>query len=164
MARSTDLVTPWPLSYYERWHRYAKEPVGLLTEEAARKLDAAAEPYTVVIGGPDRPYGFIEVSGDCYGVSFLDERGREYLMYTFEESGNGRVFLKEATHRDYEGDSDTVSKATIYRFWTDGRVMIERAEQPFKQTNVSESRTDVSRNWETKPTFGRYDQLLGKDR
>lgn len=164
MAPSTDSATSWPLSYYERWHRYAKEAIGPLAEEAARRLHVADAPYVVVIGDPGRPYGFIEVCADCYGVSFLDERGREHLMYTFEDAGKGRVFLKEATYRDYEGESDAVSKAVIYRFWTNGRVMIERSERPFKQTSVSESRADVSRNWEMKPTFGEYGHLLRKDR
>ena len=162
MGRSTE--PPSVFRYYERWHRYAKEPVGPLTEGAARTLHADGEPYTVVVGDPVRPSCFVEVASDFYGVSFLDDHGREYLMYTFEEAEQERVFLKEATHREYAGDSSSVAKGTVYRFWPDGRVMIERSEPPFQRAQVSESHADVSRNWERKPEFGQYEQLISKDR
>lgn len=65
----------------------------------------------------------LEVNKGFYGVSFFDEKKREYLLYNFEEV-EGRLFLKEAIHRDYAGDSVKPSAATAYRFKIDGSVTI----------------------------------------
>jgi hypothetical protein len=152
------------VTYYERWHRHAKAAVGPLAVEEAKRLDAAGEPYAVVLSDQDRPVCFVEVSEDCYGVSFLDRLQREHLMYSFEDVGDGKLFLSEAVYREFEGDSDTVAKATIYRFSTDGRVQIEKGEKPFQQAAVTDGHTDVSRNWEPKPGFGDFTGLARKDR
>ncbi len=85
-------------------------------------------------------------------------------MYTFEDVGDGRVFLKEAVYREFEGDSDTVTKATIYRFSPEGRVQLERGEKPFPGNRWSDGQSDVSRNWEPKPIFGDYRRIIRKDR
>lgn len=152
------------VTYYEGWYRHAKEAVGPLTVDEAKRLDSAGEPYAVVLGDPKQPHSFIEVSGGCYGVSFLDNLRREHLMYTFEDVGGGKLFLKEAVHRDFEADSDMVARATISRFSPDGRVQIEKGEKPFRQALMTERQTDVGRNWEPKPAFGLFDGLVRKDR
>lgn len=164
MALSTSSPASLPLTYFERWHRHAKKPIGPLSEETARERHEALQPYVVVAGPQSAPLAFIEIAGDFCGVSFLDEWQREYLMYTFEALEQDRVFLREATHREFEGSSDVVVRGTVYRFWPDGRMMIERAEQPFRRSSVDESSADVAHNWEKRPSFGRYGQLLRKDR
>jgi hypothetical protein len=107
-----------------------------------------------MVGDPAHPYCFIEVSEGCFGVGFLDEHKREPLRYLFEDLGDGRVFLSEATHREYVAESDEVAKGTVYRFSKDARVQIERVQKPFQQATVTDGHTDVSRNWEPKPAFG----------
>lgn len=164
MATSTAELSRGRVSYSEGWHRYFKEVIHPISAEEAKRLEEAREPYAVIVGDPAHPYCFIEVSEDCFGVGFLDEKKREHLRYTFEDLGDGRVFLAEATHREYEGDSDEVAKATLYRFSQDGRVQIERGEKPFRQAMVTDSHTDVSQNWEPKPVFGDYGRLIRKDR
>lgn len=152
------------LSYYERWHRHAREPIGPLDVEAARALDAKQEPYVVVVNESGKPSCFIEVTaGDFYGVSFLDEGLREYLAYTFEEIG-GRLFLKEAVHREFEGDSGTPARGSVYRYTPDGLASMDEGEAPFRKATVKEKRVDVSRNWEDVPRFGEYAPLLRKER
>lgn len=164
MATSTTEPRDSKVAYYERWHRYAKEAVGPLSIDEAKRLEAAGEPHTVIIGDPEHPRCFIEVSEGCYGVSFLDDRKREHLMYTFEDTGDGKLFLKEALNREFEGSTDEVARGTTYRFSADGRVQIEKAERPFKQATRTETQADVSKNWEPKPSFGEYSRLVRKDR
>ncbi len=164
MATSTTEPRDSKVAYYEGWHRYAKEAVGPLSAEEAKRLETTGEPYTVVVGDPQQPHCFIEVSERCYGVSFLDDLKREHLMYTFEDTGDGKLFLKEALNRDFEGGTDEVARGTTYRFSADGRVQIEKAEKPFRQATVTETQADVSKNWEPKPNFGDYSRLIRKDR
>jgi len=151
------------VTYCERWFRHRKEAVGLLTPESARRLHDAGQPYTVLLGDPQRPRRFIEVGGGFYGVSFLDDDLREYLVYTFDELEKDRLFLKEAIHRNFEKDSDEPGEVTIYRFSPGGRVQIERSENALGGTRT-EGETDVSKNWEPKPVFGRYEALTREDR
>ena len=164
MATSTTEPRDLRAAYYEGWYRHSKEAVGPLAVEEARRLDAAGEPYAVVLGDPEQPHAFIEVSAGCYGVSFLDDFRREHVMYTFEDMGAGKLCLREVVNREFEGDSDTLARATIYRFSPNGRVQIEKGEKPFRQALVTDSQTDVDRNWEPKPAFGEYDGLIRKDR
>ena len=164
MATSTTEPSAERVSYCEGWHRYFKEIIHPLSPEEAKRLDQAREPYAVIVGDPSHPYCFIEVSEGCFGVSFLDENKREYLSYTFEEVGSDKVFLKEASSREYQGASDEVARGKVYRFSTGGAVSIERSEKPFRQASITESRSDVAKNWEPKPAFGEYARLLVKDR
>jgi hypothetical protein len=164
MAPSTTEIDSPKVAYYEGWFRHAKKAVGPLRTDEAQRLDSTGEPYAVVIGDQDQPECFIEVSRGTYGVSFLDPLKREHLMYTFEDAGDGRVFLKEAVYREFDGESDTVAKATIYRFSRDGHVQVEKGEKPFRKAAVSDGAADVSRNWEPKPVFGEYRQIIRRER
>ncbi len=164
MATSTAEPTTQSVSYCEGWHRHFKEVIHPLSADDAKRLDQGRQPYAVIVGDPSQPYCFIEVSEGCFGVGFLDEKKREYLRYTFEEVGSEKVFLKEATSREYEGDSDEVVGGKVYRFSTDGAVSIERSEKPLTQATITDSRADVAKNWEPKPAFGDYARLIVKDR
>jgi hypothetical protein len=164
MATSTTEHGGPKVAYYEGWFRHAKKAVGPLRTDEARRLDSAGEPYAVVIGDQDQPECFIEVSSGIFGVSFLDALKREHLMYTFEDSGDGRVFLKEAVYREFDADSDTLATATIYRFSPDGRVQVEKGEKPFRKAVMSEGQVDVSRNWELRPVFGDYSRIIRRER
>ena len=153
------------MSYFERWHRHFGEAIGALTAEDARRRHAAGEPYIVVIGDPREPGCIIEINRTFYGVSFFDVRKREYLLYNFEQVDGERLFLKEAIHREYSSDEvSRPSAATAYRFKPDGSVTIESSSGAFNRAEVEQSQTDVSRNWEEAPEFGRYDGLIRKER
>lgn len=151
-------------SYYQTWHRYLRKPVEPLTRDEAKARDETGEGYVVVVGESDHPEGFIEIRDGFYGVSFLDHKQREYLMYTFEELQAGKLFLKEAIFREYEGGSDKPARASAYRFSPDGTVAIETGSLPFRQVTVSDGKVDVSRNWESTPRFGDYGRLVEKER
>lgn len=152
------------MSYFERWHRHYAEAAGALTNEDARRRHAAGEPYAVVIGDVRAPDAIIEVNRGFYGVSFMDHRQREYLLYNFALVDDGRLFLKEAIHREFAEDEARTKEATAYRFKPDGSVAIEKSSGAFNRSEMTESRTDVSSNWEEVPEFGGYERLLRKER
>jgi hypothetical protein len=152
------------VSFCEGWFRHHKKIVGPMTEKKAKELEKKGKPYTVIIGKPDHPKCFIEINLGCYGVSFLDEYKREYLSYSFDESGNNMLFLDEVISREFEGTSDTVLSGTVYWFSPDGTVKIEKSQAPFQKAELIESKTDVSKNWEKKPEFGKYESLIREER
>ena len=152
------------MSYFERWHRYYAEAAGALTDEDARRRHVAGEPYVVVIGDVRTPDAIIEVNRGFYGVSFLDHRQREYLLYNFALVENRRLFMKEAIYREFAGDEVRPKDATAYRFKPDGSVAIEKSSGAFNRSEITESQTDVSSNWEELPEFGEYERLIRKER
>lgn|SRR6185369_8238189 len=163
MEKSIDR-SPLPVVFGEGWHRYNKELIHPLTPEQARLREERGELYTVVMGDPLAPYCFIEIRGDYFGVGFLDERRREYMSYTFDDLVECKLFLREAAYREYAAQTDRVIRGTVYRFFPDGRTIVEKSEQPFSQSKITEDRMDVSKNWEAKPSFGEYSGLIRKDR
>ena len=152
------------ISYCEGWFRHQKKVVGPMTEKKAKELDKKGKPYTVIIGKPDHPKCFIEINLGCYGVSFLDEFKREYLSYTFDNKEGGLLFLDEAVYTEYEGNTDNMLTNTVYWFSPDGNVSIEKSKAPFDKAELTESKTDVSKNWEKKPEFVKYESLIREDR
>lgn len=152
------------VKYFEAWHRYLRQPVEPLTETQAKARADAGDGYVAVIGQAEHPECFIEVRGGFYGVSFLDSLNREYLMYSFEEIEPGKLFLKEAIFREYDGESPKPARASAYRFERNGSVSIETGANPFRQVVTRESETDVSGNWELKPSFGEYAGIIRKER
>jgi hypothetical protein len=154
------------VEYFEGWHRHYAEAIGALTESEARSRDASGEPYVVVVGDRASPSCFIEVNRALrfFGISFLDRRKHEYLLYTFEQIEPDRLFLKEAIYREYDDDTPRVKSGTVYRFQTDGRMMIESSSGTFRRSEVREARVDVTPNWETVPSFGSYEGLVKRER
>jgi len=152
------------MNFCERWFRQKKMIIGPMNIEKAKKLDQKGKPYTVIIGSSENPEFFIEVNKGFYGVSFLDDLKREYLLYNFEEITEGMLFLKEAIHREFDGKKDPVISGTVYRFSPDGTVKIEKSKAPFEKAEMFEKKTDVSKNWEKKPEFGKYENLIKKER
>jgi len=152
------------VSFCDKWFRYQKKIIGPLSWKKAKKMDEKGKSYTVIIGNQMHPYCFIEVGLGCYGVRFLDEMKREYLSYTFEEQEDGMLFLIEAIYRKFDGESDTVTNGEVYWFSTDGTVKIDKSKPTSEKAVILEKKADVSKNWEKKPEFGKYENLIKKDR
>ncbi len=152
------------VTFWEGWHRHAKEPVGPLTHNQASQQERNQKPYVAVLGDPMRPRCFIEINNDFFGVSFLDEDSQEHLMYSFEEIEEGKLFLSEALYREYDDETGSVLSGTIYRFLPDGRTSVERQESRTNQITVSDRETDVSSNWEPRPALGDYVSITREER
>jgi hypothetical protein len=151
------------VTFWEGWHRHAREPVGSLSAEQAERRERNGRLYLVLLGNPEQPRCFIEVNGDFFGVSFLDEKKREHLMYTFEELEPQKLFLSEAIYREF-GASSTIVQGTAYRFTPGGQATVEHSEPPFNRSTITDVEIDVSKNWEPKPVFGDYASIARKER
>jgi hypothetical protein len=160
------------LTFCNGWFRAKKRPGELWTEKQAKDAFDNRRLHTVVISHDDKPAAFIEFNGDYVGVGFLDHAIREYLSYTFNEVSPGKLFLTQATHREYEGETDRVKSGTSYYFKQDGAVAVKREDftwtegqsSPVGVVSTKDSQVDVSGHWETYPKFGEYDALLRVER
>jgi len=151
---------------FHKWHRHYREPVGPLSVEEARDRDSAGVNYCVAVKGEARNYeAFIEVCRNYLRVSFLDDQGRVYLAYGFEDDGNGRLFLDQAYTSEYSpDDTHNPSIATTYYFKQTGATAIERGIRAMNRREVIDTHCDVDANWEVRPKFGDYETLLVKNR
>lgn len=152
------------LTYGYRWFRAKKR----LTEawDAARAADCHEhrQGYVAVLERDEPPSCFVEVNDGYVGVGFLDGSKREYLSYTFDEVEPGRLFLKAATHREFQGESDRVASGTTYNFALDGTVTIEGEDFTTQARSARQIQADVAGNWEPYPAFGQYDSITREDR
>ncbi|WP_436873939.1 hypothetical protein [Kosakonia sacchari] len=158
--------------YCKSWFRAKNKPIDIWLEKKAYKKHIAGESYTALIGSDSTPSCFIEVIKDkgWVGVSFLNDKLQEYLLYNFKILGDDRLFLSMAIYREFaERDGEgvgilNVSHGTTYIFNEDGSTVVR--EEQFHPYKLKESLTtvDVAGNYDTFPDFGEYDSLIRKER
>jgi len=102
--------------FCKSWFRGQNRPTEVWTEEQARDKHNKGQFYTVLLESAASPSCFLEIAEKIVGVGFLDRYLREYLSYDFQEIEPGKFFLTMATHREYEGDTDKVTKGISYIF------------------------------------------------
>ena len=150
---------------YGGWFRDAKIVTQIESEEEARSHHEKRELYFATLYEDDDPYCFLEINNDFFSVSFLDEHNREYLSYEFNEYEPGKLFLVEAQHWEYDGDTDTKLHTELYRFNQTGKVRLRKVDLKTNEMNLSESDgVDVSKNYEDYPEFGEYEKVIVKER
>lgn len=153
------------VSFSKGWFRAKKLSLEAYTYEQAHALHQKGEFYCALIGSVASPTCFLEIKHGFVGVGFLDEALRESLTYAFQEKQPGKLFLSMATWREFEGNSDKVSKGTTYLFQTDGTLTMRReCFVPEHSLETSSSSADVSGNWEQLPDFGRYERFTRAER
>jgi hypothetical protein len=155
--------------YFIRWsnHRMERDdpfarPMPL---DEARALYDRRGLHTALVLREGQPYAAIESQNDAISVTFFDPEVRDYLRYWFRELAPGRLFLEQATYREYDGGSRDASTQTIYLFKPDGeiRINVDHLDKGLKDIGVP-CQVDVSGNWEPYPAFGEYAGLLRTDR
>lgn len=150
--------------YCKSWFRAKKVPIQVMSADAARALHDQGQMYTVLVDSDVRPTAFIEVTPGSAMVGFLDDFLRENLSYTFKATGDGRLFLSMATYREFREESDVVASGTNYVFSEDGALSIRRQSFSPATSDITNSSTNVSGNYEHYPAFGEYDPLLKPER
>ncbi|MGO7898196.1 hypothetical protein ACC719_12085 [Rhizobium ruizarguesonis] len=98
------------------------------------------------------------------GVSFLDDRLREYVEYVFAESSPEMLFLQRATHREYVGGTDKIDSGSTYYFKEDGSLVISRQYFNPHRLEKTTGTADVTANYSRKPDFGQYEGLIRLER
>jgi hypothetical protein len=150
--------------YFIGWHRYYGKPLEPLTTSEAQRRDSEGKQYCVVVKDVAGDYeAFIEIGNAYYAVNFINDRRRVHLVHGFEDIGDGRVFLNHAILFDYRG-GDKPYETTSYFFKQDGSLAIRSALLASNKATVKEVTCDVSGNWDTRPKFGEYENLLKMDR
>jgi hypothetical protein len=152
------------LYYCKSWFRARKKPTEMWAEEQARQAHEQGNLYTVLVGSAEKPTCFLEVTQKAVGVSFLDDALREKLSYSFQETQPGTMFLSMATYRNFVGDTDVVAEGTNYIFGESGEVSIQRRKPRQASIETSKTTSDVRGNYEAKPSFGKYDDLIKVER
>lgn len=149
--------------YAEKWLVLDRKPLNLLAREEAQRRHAAREPYAALLGDPEKPSHVVSLAGAWVMTSFLDEDQREYLLYSFKEVNPGKLFLKQAIHREFD-DSGEVSSATIFAFDEKGKIVMERQDMKTDEVETRKAKADPSPNWDRYPEFGQYDHLTREER
>ncbi|NIG77543.1 lytic transglycosylase [Klebsiella sp. Ap-873] len=158
--------------YCKSWFRAKKKPIELWDEKKALKKHKVGEPYTVLIGSDTNPSCFINVTQNAgwVSVSFLDKELREYLLYSFKVLNNIDIFLSTAVYREFaenEGEGAgilNVSRGTTYIFNEDGNTVVLEEQFNPHLLEESQTKTDVSGNYDRFPEFGCYDSLIKVER
>lgn len=153
-----------PIFFCKSWFRAKKRPTEIWSEDKARLAHSAKQTYTVLVDSVDEPYCFIDVSDGAVGVGFLDEFLRESLTYSFQVVEPGKLFLAMAIHREFDGNTDTVSKGVTYFFETNGSVEIKRESFNPHRIEKARSTLDINSNYSKVPDFGNYDDLIRVER
>jgi hypothetical protein len=153
-----------PIYFCRQWATFYKEALDIYTEEEARAADAVGAMYSVLVDSPTHPTCVIEnvKETNFIGVIFLDEKLREHLQYYFVRQEDGRLFLTEAKHRDFNGDTDEITGGTDYLFNPEGEVRVTEYENG--TTRSGSKKLDVSKNYSPDPKFGEYDEIIRIDR
>jgi hypothetical protein len=159
-------MTEHPYAYCKSWFWAEGRPTELWDEGQALQAHRNSGIYTVIVGKIEQPYAIIDVNRDTgfFGVTFLDERCREALAYHFREMSDETLFLNMAIHRKFVGDTTQVETGVSYSFSQDGTVFTVRERFSPHSVEEAESSFDVSANFEDRPEFGDYRQLLRKER
>ncbi len=157
------------IRYYLRWGvNRLQSPTPYTHDipvEEARRLHDARGIYAAVVLREKVPFAFIEANDGFFGVSFIDALGRVFLNYAFREREPGRLFLEQASFRNFTDDTPRATSQEIYLFDVDGTHSERVSDFVNKTVKTSEPRViDVSGNWAPYPVFGEYDALLRIER
>jgi len=147
--------------------KYAKKKnLNGVLEEASRAAHKNRRVYYVTIYENEEPFCFLEINNDFIGVSFLDEKNREYLNYRFNEVEPNKLFLQKATYWEFDEETGKEKNSTTYRFSIEGDLAIIKTDMRTNEseTKKAKNKIDVSKNYEVYPAFGNYESIIRKER
>jgi hypothetical protein len=139
-------------------------------QEIAYKNHVAGLHYEVVILEDEKPVYYIVFvhKNKFVGVSFLDNSGREYLTYHFDEiDTNKKLFLSEVWYREFlDDETRNMDYYLHFVFDREGNVAYRKYDEIAKKTIDYESNQpfDVSGLYEDYPEFGKYENLIKMER
>jgi hypothetical protein len=150
--------------YCIRWTRQdQRRPIPLDVASAQERHDERRL-YTALIGSWINPRCYVEVNDDYLAVGFLDDRGREYLLYQFEEIEPGRMFLTTATRRQFDSNGRRSMTASSSHFFETGELLVITEAHIPHAFSIEELELDVESNWEPYPEFGAYEGFVTLER
>jgi hypothetical protein len=134
--------------------------------EAARNAHSKELVYYVTILNKEVPINFIEINKDFFRVGFLNDDLVNYMSYDFHGVNPGKLFLQNVYYWDFDQKSEEKIKMTEYNFTLEGGLTIVERDYMINEQVISEAKNkiDVWPNWEDYPVFGRYENLIRKER
>lgn len=113
-------------------------------------------------------YVTVVPENEFIGVNFIDDAGRNYLSYHFEEVNDDReLFLGEAWYLHFSSETQSQEDYRLhFVFDQEGNVAIRKYDEINQKTEDYESnrRFDISGLYEKYPEFGQYESLVRLDR
>ncbi len=152
------------VQYYKGWFRAKRRPSHPIDEATARELHEKCQLYVAVLVDGERLKCFIEINDDYFGVGFLDELCREYLVYGFTEKHPGRLFLSQSVYRVFVADTDKLATACRASFDVNGTAKFENSDRVRGTRSTKVVQADLAGNWEDYPEFGDYDSITQLER
>jgi hypothetical protein len=70
------------------------------------------------------------------------------------------ALLTVSSHRTFKGGTDEALSGTTFFFSQDGKAVLHEIDCVAKTRRVSETTTDITRNWSPKPVFGDYSAII----
>lgn len=67
-------------------------------------------------------------------------------------------------YREFEGNMDEVVSGTLYLFQENGHIEIRKEHIKINKVEESKTVTDVLKNYDIFPEFGKYDTLIKKEK
>jgi hypothetical protein len=150
-------------SFFDRSNWMARSARVPLTEAEARERHEKRKPYGVLL---DDTEGQIEVA------FFLVPHFAKWHSSAQAVEKTWRMHLRrtaiasffQATYTTHLDGTSKVKQREIYIFNRDGVMRVLEGGAGIRQPKVATRHTDVSRNWEMKPTFGSLGAITRRER
>ncbi len=143
----------------------------ITSEEVAHKNHENGLMYSVIVLDDDgNPYCALDIvhENEFIGVNFLDDSGREYLIYHFcEVEPMKKLFLEEVWYSFYpNSDAKDENYRLHFVFDQDGNAAYRKYDDLAHKTYDYETKEplDVSGLYEDYPEFGHYEGLIRLER
>ncbi|MDR0604547.1 MAG: hypothetical protein LBG80_09625 [Bacteroidales bacterium] len=162
-------ISAWD-NYNKTKYLHSFEKGNITLEEIAYKNHVAGLHYEVIILEDEKPaYYIVFVHKNKFvGVSFLDNSGREYLTYHFDEvEACKKLFLEEIWYNEYlDDETENMDYYLHFVFDREGNAAYRKYDEIAKKTIDYESSQpfDVSGLYEDYPEFGKYENLIKLER
>lgn len=158
-------------TYCVQWNYVLNRPLTPFKEEEARRRHSSGELYTAVgeESGQSRVLVHVRLENGYVGIKFLDDRGRDSLIYHFSASEDSRLFLSEIISYTYGGEVGAKGRVPLvvesYTFTPGGicRHEIDDSRVDMIKT-VDRDSVDVTTHWEPIPEFGSYESVSRYER
>ena len=140
-----------------------KNQEGML-ELASKEAHDKKQTYFATFFYSEKPFCFMECNAGFFYIGFLDEFNRVYLSYSFDEFEPNKLFMKQASFAEFDGNNEDAIKRTNYNFEPNGELKIISYFENEQEILTVQEPMDVSDLWENYPGFGNYDDLIKLER
>ena len=155
----------WSYGYYE-----PRDPISREEAQAIFNRETIGEGFVVMVGDPNQPSVLLDYIVDAngkkgYKIRYLDDKLRTWLLYSFRQIKDERLFLDGSGEGTYSGDRKEADEDLGEIYTEDGliRYSRKRSGEDFRDT-WKDQLTTLKYHYEPLPAFGEYDSILRLER